>query len=79
MSKVAVLVCVGDDNGDLIDLEGADLEAAVDEDIAEFDRYFQQALKNEPLVFSERAILKTYLHWKTHQETTDASDPSSEI
>lgn len=79
MSKVAVLVCVGDDNGDLIDLVGADLEQAVDEDIAEFDRYFQGALQNEPLVFSERAIIKTYLHWKTHQETTDAGNTSTEV
>jgi len=79
MSKVAVLVCVGDDNGDLVDLVGAELEATVDEDIAEFDTYFQKALRNEPLVFSERAILKTYLHWKTHQETTDASNSRPEV
>lgn len=79
MSKVVVLACVGDDAGDLVDLVGAELEAAVDEDIVEFDQYFQQVLQNEPLVLSERAILKTYLYWKTHQETKDASQTSPTI
>lgn len=79
MSKVVVLVCVDDGKGELIDLEGAALEVAVDEDIIAFDQYFQRALQNEPLVLSERAILKTYLYWKTHQETADASDTSSEV
>lgn len=42
-------------------LEG--VERAVDEDIARFDSYFQQELKNEPLTKPERAAIKTYLAW----------------
>ena len=43
-----------------------ELEAEVDSDIAAFDAWFQQHLQNgQPLVRSERAILKTYLYWKT--------------
>lgn len=45
-------------------LEGAELEAAVDEDITRFDEYFQRELGNDPLVKSERAVLKTYLWYK---------------
>lgn len=39
------------------------LEPIVDADIAEFDKYFQ-SIGNEPVVRSEKAIIKTYLHWK---------------
>lgn len=46
-------------------LGGKELEEVVDKDIAKFDEYFQRTLKNDPLVGSERAILKTYLHWKS--------------
>ncbi len=52
---------------------GSDLEKVVDEDINEFDEYFK-SLGNDPVVRSERAILKTYLHWKVkgprHGEAT---------
>lgn len=37
----------------------------VDLDIQEFDKWFQ-AQGNEPLVRSEKAILSTYVYWKTH-------------
>ena len=40
------------------------LEQDVDNDINEFEAYFTGALRNSPLVHGERAILKTYLHWK---------------
>lgn len=46
-----------------------DLEAAVDADLAAFEKWFQGHLQNgEPLVSSERAILKTYLYFKTRVE-----------
>lgn len=45
------------------------LETAVDADIEKFNRWFQQHLKNgEPLVRSEKAILKTYLFFKLKGE-----------
>lgn len=50
----------------------AQLEAAVDADIAKFDEYFQRELQNAPLIKSEVAVLKTYLYWKTHQEKLNA-------
>jgi hypothetical protein len=52
--------------------DGAALEEAVDADIAKFNEYFQRELKNDPLIKSEIAMLKTYLWWKTHQEKSDA-------
>lgn len=46
-----------------------DLEEMVDEDIANFDRFFQD-LGNDPLSMFEKAAIKTYLHWKTHGESS---------
>jgi hypothetical protein len=40
--------------------ENAPVEQAVDTSITEFDKWFQ-SLGNDPLVGSERAILKTWL------------------
>lgn len=54
-----------------------DPEAIIDEDIDKFDQWFQQKLDNEPLVRSERAIIKTYIHWKTHPKETDGTQASS--
>ena len=48
------------------------VEAAIDEEIAAFDQFFQTELKNEPLIRSEIAVLKTYLSWKTRTEKTNA-------
>jgi len=45
-------------------LDRAKQEEAVDAELASFDAWFQNTLKNAPLVKSERAILKTYLAWK---------------
>lgn len=42
------------------------LEQVVDADIAEFEEYFCKMLKNSSLAAPEKAILKTYLYWKTH-------------
>lgn len=41
------------------------LETAVDSDIAEFNEWFQAEGKNDPLTPAEKAIIKTYLWWKT--------------
>lgn len=51
-------------------VEEAAWEAAVNEELEDFDRWFQ-ALGNAPLVRSEKAIVKTYL-WKKLKETRDA-------
>lgn len=48
-------------------------EVAVDQEIEAFNHFFQSELKNEPLVKSEAAVLKTYLFWKTRSEKTDAT------
>ena len=43
------------------------LEEMVDEDIAAFSAFFQ-SLGNDPLSKFESSIIKTYLHWKTHEQ-----------
>ena len=43
---------------------GDSLEAAVDDDIREFESWFQ-GLGNDPLTKAEKSILKTYLWKKT--------------
>jgi hypothetical protein len=49
------------------------LEQVVDEDIKNFEVWFREHLHNgDPLVRSEKAILKTYLRWKTR-------DPSAPV
>ena len=48
------------------DREPPALEQVVDADIAEFEEYFCKMLKNSSLAAPEKAILKTYLYWKTH-------------
>lgn len=72
MAEVVVYVTSGDEVTEQTVTDSKKLEEAVDADIVAFDEYFQKELKNEPLVRSERAIIKTYLHWKTHQERTNA-------
>lgn len=39
------------------------VEPVVDEDISEFNRFFQ-GLGNEPLNNFEKSVIKTYLAWK---------------
>jgi hypothetical protein len=48
---------------------GETLEQVVDQEIEIFEAWFRE-LGNEPIVRSERAILKTYLWWKTHPGET---------
>jgi hypothetical protein len=50
-----------------VEVEEHGLEATVDADIRRFGAYFQ-SLGNDPLVRSEIAILKTYMHWKVKVE-----------
>lgn len=51
------------DNGGLTP---AEIERLADEDIERFNVYFRDVLKNEEsLAPSERAIIKTYLYFKT--------------
>ena len=78
MAVVTVLVTEGDEVDELHVVESAALEAAVDADIVAFGMYFQEVVKNEnPLTPSEKAIIKTYLYWKTHPEKHDAQQASS--
>lgn len=53
-------------------------EAAVDADIRRFDEWFQ-GLNNDPLIRSEVAIIKTYLHYKLRETTNEAQDPSDPV
>jgi hypothetical protein len=41
----------------------SEVEGVVDADIEDFNSYFQEELKNEPLTKPERAAIKTYLAW----------------
>jgi hypothetical protein len=71
LSKVQVLI-----NG-----KGT-LEKEVDEDIAAFAQYFCGELKNASLSRPERAILKTYLFYKTRVcvcGEDDNRDPSKSL
>lgn len=43
---------------------GEELKAEVDADIEAFEEYFK-TLGNDPLAPSEKAIISTYLWWKT--------------
>lgn len=66
-------------SGELILVEEAPtLEQLVDADIANFARYFCEELKNDSLSRAERAILKTYLWWKTNEQPRKAleQDPN---
>lgn len=46
-------------------MSGQDLLTEVDEELANFEDFFRERLDNQPLTPSEKAILKTYLHWAT--------------
>lgn len=48
--------------------DGSNVEYLVDEDIRKFDEHFQ-SLGNSPLVRSEIASIKTYLHFKLFTES----------
>ena len=52
----------------------ADLEKAVDEDLVEFEKFMMEKVDDSgPLSGPEKAIIKTYLYWKTHAEETSSS------
>ena len=53
---------------------GKELEVIVEADIEAFAKFFCEKLGNDSLSKPERAILKTYLWWKTHQEPLSAQD-----
>ena len=56
-------------NEELVDtsaVKGADLEAMVDEDINAFELWFKERGLGDNLLLPERAVIKTYLWWKTH-------------
>jgi hypothetical protein len=54
--------------------QGQTLEQVVDRDLAEFEAYFCGELKNEGLSKPERAILKTYLFFKSVVEPKRESE-----
>jgi hypothetical protein len=47
--------------------EGQTVEQAVDEDIGRFNKFMLSRVDDQPLTRFEKAILKTYLHWKIHE------------
>lgn len=49
------------------------VEGTVDQDINAFEQYFQ-GLGNDSLMGPERAIIKTYLHYKLFGPKPDAVD-----
>jgi hypothetical protein len=44
-------------------LSGQDLLEEAAEELRQFEAFFMEKLDNQPLTPSEKAILKTYLHW----------------
>lgn len=78
MAQIVVSLERGDRDDENLIEDGERLSKAVDADLDAFGEYFQRELKNdEPLSKSERAIIKTYIWWKTHQEKHDAQQASS--
>jgi hypothetical protein len=69
MPEIVVQYLKGDDVTEDHVSDPKELEHAIDADIAAFDEYFQRELKNDPLVRPERAILKTYLHYKARLQS----------
>ena len=55
----------------LSEVDGDQLKGLVDQDVADFDTFFQ-TLDNSPLLPPELSILKTYIWWKTHGEPVSA-------
>ncbi len=63
MAMVDVSLKLGASDDENLIEDGERLSKAVDEDIAEFDEYFQRELQNDPMTKGEKAIIKTYLHY----------------
>jgi hypothetical protein len=51
-------------------LTGEELEKIVNADLDGFSEFFCKRLNNDSLSGPERAVIKTYLWWKTHPEGT---------
>ena len=47
----------------LHEVQPHDVEKTVDQDIEDFNEFFR-GLGNEPIIRSEKAIIKTFLAWK---------------
>ena len=63
-----------------VTLEDRLLEEVVDEDLADFDKFMQENVDDSgPLSGPEKAIIKTWIWWKTHpkDEEEDVETPSS--
>lgn len=57
----------------------SEIENTVDEDIRQFDLFFQKALRNDPMIGAEKAIIKTYLAYKLGiARANEEGTPSSE-
>ena len=54
-------------------VDGTKLEAIVDEDLKGFSRFYCKVVGNAELSDFERAAIKTYLWWKTHDENNVAN------
>jgi hypothetical protein len=51
-----------------------DLEEEVDEDLAAFEKFMIAKVDDSgPLHRVEKAIIKTYLHWKTHAQEASST------
>jgi len=61
-----------------VKVDGGPLEQAVDEDISAFERWFCSVVDSSAplLTGAERAIIKSYLWYKTHE--TAAEDSSTD-
>jgi hypothetical protein len=57
-------VPVGEEIGD--SLSGKDLESIVDEDLKNFAQFYIKTLGNSKLSDYEKAVIKTFIWWKTH-------------
>ena len=44
-------------------MSGEQLLEEVSEELQEFEAYFVQKLDNQPLTPSEKAIIRTFIHW----------------
>jgi len=62
-NRIEVVLHQDDDRADT-------LEVIVDRDLSGFEEFFK-GLGNDSLAGPERAAIKTYLWWKTHQENQD--------
>jgi hypothetical protein len=53
-------------------LTGSELSAAVDQEIEQFNEFFERKLGNTALAAPERAAIKTFVWWMAHRDGRDA-------